>query len=712
MNKLRHTIHRQLAPMVMAAAILAFPVAGSADSHDGSKVTTILKSVPQPKFWDLVFESMYITEHPIGSPSHKEHFSGNIAYIELGSSIDVVCKYRIEADISEAEGDLPQWNRPNVQFFTKISLDKHLPAESSSYNVLEAKPKNFLPQTSSMIFFKNGRFSYPQLFQLGTMRPTQVGLYFVHCDIDYRNSIIESDETNNGGRTGPSDINIFVYDNSFPADAFKAVVTKPKNGYVQEEGYMMEFGVGSLNYDYRPDDVRLQVDRYHQSVQNWVQVWSHQMTEPPASPAIDFSPLGDGFYRVQAHARSTKVPKFGVYSVTPYSYFWIGKPTVSQEVAIGWIRARPSDGPDLVIEKFWSETANGVDWYMVWLVRNIGTGHSGQSRLKVKCRTLSAEFPPCPFGVEATFDIPQLAPRNEQIPPLQDVASGQVVWGDKTFRKSDKFALFDFAATVDFENAIDETNELNNVHFSRFKSDSPSSVAPKAAMQMTGDAAITTQQPSQSRKSLTDRLVAYQRDIASQKSAPVLNLPLQSVPLPGQASAKEANQQAAKSTTKTVKQIATLTPALKVDRILVRAQARAGQPVNLSVLLRNTSQTISKAGQQVLSITCKAPKGQTCKVLSHSLRVNRGIAPGKASEQNLAGAIKPSGPGTYKVTVVPKGAPRSAGMTASVLVAKASGLIQTPTQVIKAPPVLKTVPASEPPSVPIQKLNQALPKTN
>lgn len=712
MNNLRHTIHRQLAPMVMAAAILAFPVAGSADSHDGSKATTILKSVPQPKFWDLVFESMTIYENPIsGEPLYKYHPSGT-AYIELGSSIQINCKYRMEADISLAESDLPQWNRPNVQFLTQIEIYKKN-GDSTADIVRQALPKNSLPQLAggSEELFKTGRFSLVARANLGPVTLEQIGTYYARCETDGYHDIAESNESNN--QSGSiQEARFVVHDNSFPADAFKAQIAKPETGYVQEQGYMIEFGVNPLNYDYRPDRVDLRVERYDQSARSWSHVWSHQMTEPPASHAVDFSPLGDGFYRVQVQARSTKVQEFGVVSFTPYNHFWIGKPTVSTEVAAGLIQARPSDGPDLVIEKFWSETANGLDWYMVWLVRNIGTEHSDQSRLKVKCRTPSAEFPSCPFGAEAMFDIPQLAPRNEQIPPLQDVASGQVVWGGKTFRKTDKFAQFDFAATVDFENVIDETIELNNVHFSSFKSDSSSSVAPKAAMQMTGNAAITPQQPSQSQKSLIDRLAAYQRDIASQKKgAPVVNLARQSTPSPGQVHTKEGNRQAAKSTTKTVKRIATLPPALKVDRILVRAQARAGQPANLSVQLRNTSQTTSKAGQQLLSITCKAPKDQTCKVLSRSLRVTHGIAPGKVREQNLAGAIIPSGPGTYKVTVVPKGAPRSAGMTASVLVAKTSGLTQTPTQVIKAPPVLKTVPASKPPTVPIQKLNNTLLKT-
>ena len=286
----------------------------------------------------------------------------------------------------------------------------------------------------------------------------------------------------------------------------------------------MEFGVKPLNYDYRPDDVRLQVERYNQSAQIWAQVWAHEFTELPASRTIDFSPLGDGFYRVRVQARSTKVPAFGVYSVTPYNSFWIGKPTLSKEAAAGLIRSHQSSGPKLDSGKLGSKTT--------------------------------------------------------------------------------------------------------------------------------------------------------------------------------------------KSATKTAKQSAILPPVLKVDRIALRTRAQAGQPASLSVLLRNTSQGASQAGQQLLSITCEAPKGQTCEVHSRTWRVNRGIAPGRTGEQNLAGVISPSGPGTYKVTVVPKGAPRSAGVTASILVGKASGAIQSPTQVKKAPPASNTVRPSQPPTVPSQKLNQTIPKAN
>ena len=312
MNKLRHTIYRQLAPIAMAAAILALPVAGSAENHNGGEVTTILKSVPQPKFWDLVFESMYIYERPIsGEPLWKYHYSGTAyitAYIELGSSIDINCKYRIEADVSLAEADLPQWNRPNVQFLTEIKLYKR-GGNSTAGLVRQALRKNTLPQLGEWAdnSFENDRFSHRQTAQLGPRAAKQVGTYYARCETDGYNDIVESNEGNNGGSSTASTIRFVVHDNSFPADAFKAEITKPKTGYVQEDGYMMDFGVDALNYDYRPDDVNLWVERYDQSANNWAHVWSHQMTEPPASYTVDFSPLGDGFYRIQVHARSTAI---------------------------------------------------------------------------------------------------------------------------------------------------------------------------------------------------------------------------------------------------------------------------------------------------------------------------------------------------------------------------------------------------------------------
>jgi hypothetical protein len=114
------------------------------------------------------------------------------------------------------------------------------------------------------------------------------------------------------------------------------------------------------------------------------------------------------------------------------------------------------------------------------------------------------------------------------------------------------------------------------------------------------------------------------------------------------------------------------TGSLQIDQIIIGGRPSAGQPINLTVVLRNASRNVIPTNRETLTIHCTPLGGITCQTLTRTVKVPFSLGPGEARKLHVPAAILPQSKGQFNISITPQPSRQNAGKTVSLVVRELS----------------------------------------